>query len=395
MPRRNVRAAWHAETRRDMLPGTAPPPIDVGFVSQNPRVTAFIPVYNRSAFVGQAIESMLGQTYTDFELVLLDDGSTDDSLEIMRSYSDPRVRVFEHEKNLGLPRTRNRGLELARGEYIALLDSDDVSLPERLACQVAFLDRNPRHAEVGAWSQAMNEAGKPLRKVKIQPTRPEEVRATLLFRCSIKNRSLMGRTALMRELGYRLDFPRCQDYDLHVRLAEKHPIGNIPRVLVLGRQHPGQWTGKTSTLGNTLKMRIMAEQLQRLGLEPDEQDLKRHLLLAYDSADAVGVPIDSVYLEWSEAWLARLREANAATRRYEVGAFDRVLGDIRLLLALRSYKQLGWPPLRRYLAGSLPWGLGSSQNRAALRLALDFARRRAIVAETPAIAGRGARAFAG
>ena len=151
-----------------------------GSRGRKPQVTVFIPVYNRRAFIGPAIESMLAQTFEDFELLIVDDGSTDGGLEIMRSYEDPRVRVVANERNQGIPKTRNRGLELARGEYIALLDSDDVSVPDRLARQVEFLDRNPLYAEVGAWSQAMDESGTPLRSVKIQPTHPEEVRA----RCS-------------------------------------------------------------------------------------------------------------------------------------------------------------------------------------------------------------------
>jgi glycosyltransferase involved in cell wall biosynthesis len=282
-----------------------------------PRVTVFIPVYNRARYVGPAIESILGQSYTDFEILLVDDGSTDESVEVMRSYGEPRVRVVENKKNLGLPYTRNRGLELAQGEYIALLDSDDLSLPDRLACQVEFLDAHPDYAEVGAWSQAMDASGQPLRKVKIQPTAAEETRATLLFRCSIKNRSLMGRTAMMRELGYRADFPRCQDYDLHVRLAERHLLGNIPRVLVLGRVHPLQWTGSTTEIGNAAKMRIMREQLEPMGVEPNEEDLWGHLLLAHQSGETGGRRIDAAYLDWADDWLSGLRRANARTRRYE------------------------------------------------------------------------------
>ncbi|MDJ0847529.1 MAG: glycosyltransferase family A protein [Myxococcota bacterium] len=352
-------------------------------MSRPPRVTVFIPVYNRAAFVGEAIASMLGQSYQDFELLLVDDGSTDESVDVIRSFRDPRIRLVENGKNLGLPVTRNLGLELAQGEYIALLDSDDVSLRDRLAVQVDFLDRHPSYAEVGAWSQAMDESGRPLRRVKIQPTAPEEIRATLLFRCSIKNRSVMGRTAMMRDLGYRLGFPRCQDYDLHVRLAERHDIGNIPRVLVLGRMHPAQWTGATLDLGNTLKMRIMSELLAPLGIEPSEDELRRHLMLSHESAEEYGLRLDSAFMDWSEAWLARLRQANSETGRYEPSAFDSVLGDVRLLLALRGRKTMGWSAVSRFLTRPLPRGLLSSQSRAAGRLALDWLGRRALVSEAP------------
>ena len=104
-----------------------------------PTVTVFIPVYNREHYISEAIESILTQSFPNFELLLVDDGSTDRSVEVLRSYDDARIRVVCNEHNLGIPQTRNRGLELARGVYIALLDSDDQACPDRLIKQVAFL----------------------------------------------------------------------------------------------------------------------------------------------------------------------------------------------------------------------------------------------------------------
>ncbi len=115
-----------------------------------PKVTVLTPVYNREQYIATAIESVLAQSFTDFELLLIDDGSTDGSAEILRSYTtDPRVRVVRNEQNLGIPQTRNRGIDLARGEYVAMLDSDDWAYPCRLETQVAFLDRHRDVAVVG------------------------------------------------------------------------------------------------------------------------------------------------------------------------------------------------------------------------------------------------------
>src|SRR5262245_21907442 len=123
-----------------------------------PRVTVLIPVYNRVQYVAVAIESILAQHFTNFELLLIDDGSTDGSLEVLRSYTaDPRVRLLRNESNLGIPRTRNKGVALARGEYVAMLDSDDYAYPTRLGRQVDFLDRHPDYALVGTWTAGMNE----------------------------------------------------------------------------------------------------------------------------------------------------------------------------------------------------------------------------------------------
>lgn len=320
----------------------------------SPRVTVFIPVYNRARYVRVAIDSILNQTHGDFEVLVVDDGSTDDSVEIVRGYTDPRIRLELNGRNLGLPKTRNRGLELARGEYLALLDSDDYSYPHRLADQVAFLDAHPDYAEIGGWNRGMSADGKPLRKIKVQPVGAEETRATMLFRCAIKNRSVMGRTAWLRELGYRDEFLRCQDYDLHVRLAERHKIGNLPEILVMGRLHDERWTGKTAELGNAMKMKIMAAQLDPLGVKYTAEDLQRHLALAHKNT---GPKIDRAYLEWAASWLSELRAANRLSRRYEATAFDRVIGEVWLALCLRGLKRAGAGAVSSYFRAGLPKGL--------------------------------------
>ena len=207
-------------------------------MDESPKITVFIPAYNREKYIGDAIDSILAQTFTNYEILLIDDGSTDGTVDIMRSYSDPRLRIIRNEENLGIPKTRNKGITNARGEYIAMLDSDDRAYPTRLEKQVAFMDRHPDFAQVGSWCRMMNAQGRPLKKTKWQPILPEDIDAQLLFRCSLSNRSIMARTDLLREFGYRNDFPRCQDYDLHVKLAKKYKLGNLPECLVYGRIHP-------------------------------------------------------------------------------------------------------------------------------------------------------------
>jgi len=113
-------------------------------MGEPPKITVFIPAYNREKYIGDAIESILAQTFTNYEILLIDDGSTDGTVDIMRSYTDPRLRIIRNEKNLGIPKTRNKGIEHARGEYIAMLDSDDRAYPTRLEKQAAFMDRHPK-----------------------------------------------------------------------------------------------------------------------------------------------------------------------------------------------------------------------------------------------------------
>jgi glycosyltransferase involved in cell wall biosynthesis len=335
--------------------------------SDPPKVTVFIPVYNREQYIGAAINSILAQTFTNYELLLIDDGSTDRSVELMRSYTDPRVRVVCNESNLGIPRTRNKGLQLARGEYIALLDSDDFAYPERLQKQVAFLDSHPGYAEVGSWSRAMDEQGRPLQKIKRQPVWPEEVQAQLLFRCCLSNRSIMARTAILQEYGYRNDYPRCQDYELHVRLTQRYKLGNLPQVLVLGRVHPEQITRQTTGLGDAKKREIVSVQLTELGVAFTHTDLDPHLTLS--RMRKLRFTPNREYLQWAEAWLLKLQEANRQTRRYCERAFTRAVSEKWFIACLRASTGIGWIAWQRFWQSPLSKGSWSSLKQNLLVLA--------------------------
>src|SRR3990172_5385939 len=129
-------------------------------------VSVLMPFYNAERYVGEAIESILCQTFKEFELVAIDDGSTDRSLEVVRGYAcrDTRIRCFS-SAHKGIAATRNETLSRANGKYIAVMDADDISLPERLAKQVAYLESHPECVLVGSWVQLMDSAGRPLRVV--------------------------------------------------------------------------------------------------------------------------------------------------------------------------------------------------------------------------------------
>jgi len=134
-----------------------------------PRVTVTMMVYNAERYLRQAIDSVLNQTFTDFELLFLDDASTDRSLEIIQSYSDPRIRLIRNENNRGVAYSRSKALPLARGEYVAVLDADDVALPERLQVQVSYLDSHPDICLVGSSCQVIEEDGS-VRFIYHEPT---------------------------------------------------------------------------------------------------------------------------------------------------------------------------------------------------------------------------------
>ena len=306
---------------------------------QIPRVSVFIPVYNREHYIPVAVNSMLAQSFTDFELIVVDDGSTDRTLEVLSRYSDPRLRIARNPSNLGIPATRNHGLELARGEFIALLDSDDHSYPERLARQVAWLDAHPDIVQIGSWCSFMDADGRMLDKVRRQPLDPDEIRAHLLFHCPIINRTVMARTAALKAIGYDTAFPRCQDYEMHCRLIEAgQRLANLPELLVCGREHPGRITGQTADLGRDRKLAIQQRMLGHLGIQASPEELSRHYALSRPS-EREDDP--ETYLDWAESWLWRIKQANRAADFFAEPALSRILGAIWALNCWQARGLLG------------------------------------------------------
>ena len=207
----------------------------------NPQVTVLMPVRNGAAHLPAAIDSILKQTFADFELLIIDDGSTDATPEILRGQSDARLCVITNPQNLGLVPTLKRGLELARGELIARQDHDDWSAPDRLQRQVEFLRRNPDHALVGTEAFATGEDGKKAYRL-LRPLSPESIRWYLCFDNAFIHSTVMFR----RDFGgYARSF-HSEDYALWSRVARARPTANLPEPLLHYREHASSVTGSMS-----------------------------------------------------------------------------------------------------------------------------------------------------
>lgn len=204
-----------------------------------PKITVFMPVYNAEKYLREAIESILCQTYRDFEFLIINDASTDSSREIILSCTDPRIKLVDNNKNLGIPGTRNRGIEIASGDYIAFMDADDVSFPQRLEKQLQFLEKNQGAGVVASWVERIREDGSsigPWRADRKNNT-TEEIYYTLNFKNCIANSSaLINRELILKEGGYRKDFHRAEDYELWLRLSRATRISKRKEVLVKWRE---------------------------------------------------------------------------------------------------------------------------------------------------------------
>jgi glycosyltransferase involved in cell wall biosynthesis len=327
-------------------------------LAHNPRVTVFIPVYNRARLVGAAIESVLRQDFTDFELLLIDDGSTDDSVAVISSYRDPRIRLLRNDRNRGISATRQRGLEEARGTYLAVLDSDDRATPRRLEREVAFLDSHPAVATVGGWASEFDEAGRASRTVKLLPLVSSELEARLLFRTCHHHSATMSRLSVLREFGYDPAFPLVEDYDLFSRIAARHRLANLPHVLVHRRLHAGRITRERAAEVRRLNIVVAGRRLAALGLPSDEATVSRHIGLARLKKEKI-TP-DRAMLAEAEAWFARILQANRDKGLYDQRALAATLGQLWAIACFHARQEIGVPTLSRFLRSPLAHSLPGS-----------------------------------
>ena len=206
-------------------------------MSPSPLVSVVMSVYNGEKYLAEAIESILNQTFSDFEFIIIDDGSTDETEAILDGFHNSRIIRCKNEQNIGLTRSLNKGLEMARGEYIARMDADDVSFPKRLAKQVDFLDSHTDIGVLGTGIQLVDELGAP-GATMLFPTEPGVIKWQLFFYCPIVHPSVMiRRTVYERFDGYSPDLPYVEDYDLWLRITPGIKIANLPDVLLGLRKH--------------------------------------------------------------------------------------------------------------------------------------------------------------
>ena len=206
-----------------------------------PLVSILMPVYKTAPFLRDALDSLLSQTFTDFEIIVLNDCSPDNAEEILDQYDDPRIVRYRGEHNVGLSNVLNIGIEMAHGKYIARMDSDDLSLPDRLQVQVDYLNNHP---EVDLVSVGMQLFGAK-EEVWIREQNPEKVKINALFHSPVLHASSMWRKNRFESLGlrFRQEMVPAEDYDLWTRaLLDGLKLVNLPNVLYRYRIHPAQAT---------------------------------------------------------------------------------------------------------------------------------------------------------
>lgn len=209
----------------------------------SPKVSVLMPVYNAESYLKEAIDSILSQTFTDFEFIIINDGSTDRSEEIILSYKDERIHYIKNKQNLKIAESLNKGIRLCNGEYIARMDADDIAKPERLYVQVTFMDAN---SDIGACGSAVKTFGA-LDESWVMPTNHEAICSALALHSCLLHPTVIIRSSTLNKLGskiYQDEYLLAEDYDLWSRLSHKTRLHNLPQELLFYRVVEGRDTYK-------------------------------------------------------------------------------------------------------------------------------------------------------
>lgn len=219
-----------------------------------PLVSVVMPVFNAGVYLSEAIDSILNQTFSDFELIIINDGSTDDSLNLLKEYEglDARIVLISRE-NRGLVSTLNEAVDLARGTWLARMDQDDISIPHRFERQLAWLEAADADM-CGSWAKLFGT--KDTRILKHAQT-DAAIKLELLFGTPFAHPAVMMKTEYLKQLRYDKAWEKCEDYDLWERAARAGwKMGNIPEVLLLYRQHADQLSSKSFVSQQQLTQKI-------------------------------------------------------------------------------------------------------------------------------------------
>lgn len=243
------------------------------------KITVLMPIYNADDYLEESIKSILNQTYTDFDLLAIDDGSTDNSAAIIHSFQDDRVHYLKNEKNMGIVPTLNRGLALIEGPYIVRMDSDDICLPTRFEEQIKFMDQYPEVAVSGTSIEIFTDDGK-VRK-KIVKTNPATLRTQLIFEAALMHPSVIIRNDVIKkeQLTYDINHKATEDIGLWQKIAFKYDLANIPSIQLRYRDNEFGITRtaeKDTTERDQAHMNVYRELFDFLGVDYQEQELKAY-----------------------------------------------------------------------------------------------------------------------
>lgn len=305
-------------------------------------LTIILPVYNGERYLREAIDSVLSQTYRDFELWVCNDGSTDGTVAIIDSYIDPRVRRIDNPHNMGLVATLNHAFALVQSPYIARMDDDDLWEPDKLERQMALLSARP---DVGICGTSIHKFGD-IESTMFFPEESDALKVGLLFYCMMSHPSVVYRRSFLVESGlfYRADYFPAEDYKMWVDALQHTHIHNLQQPLVHYRQHASQICREKKEEQVLLERRLHEEQLRLIYPDPSEEELAFHL-----DRFVTLQPENDDEVRRFHLWESTLCQANLRSRYIDTKVMRRELHRY-IQNAIRTYYLSTWRGTWHHLA---------------------------------------------
>ncbi len=326
-----------------------------------------MPVYNGGKYIAEAIESILKQTFTDFELLIINDGSTDNSEDVIKNMNDPRIRYLKNATNLGLIRTLNIGINESGGKYIARMDQDDVSLPNRLEMQYDFMEKNQNIGISGGWAKTIGErSGNVVKKY----TNPEDIKANLLFESAFIHPTVIMRKSsiISNKLYFDENFIHAEDKELWERASTFFPMANLNKFLLKYRVHGTGISHVYSEMQRKSGDKTIIRTLKRLSIDPSEQEIIIH--------KSTNIPkgfSQEYFLKKINKWFNKLIDENKDKKFFDDGSLLKIL-ERRWLLICYNLSGQGFIAWKKYKSSSF----GKSPNKSDYIFILKFIVRCAL-----------------
>ena len=288
-------------------------------LSKMPEVSVVMAVHDGGPYIRQAVESILAQSFRDFEFLIIDDASKDSGSNFLSGLTDERVRLIAHSHQAGLSRSLNEGIQEAKGKYLARMDHDDISLSDRLQKQVNFLDAHQDVDVLGTWARTLGLAREQTWRY---PIVDEDIRSEFAFNSSLVHSSVMLRTATLERLQLRYDDStlRAQDYELWTREESQIRFANLGSVLIRYRVHADQVGSRYAVEQQAAAEKIRLREIERLGVKPTTDEFNLHNRISRWEH-----PEGRAELLALQRWFLKLRAANQTSQTYSMDAFDRTL----------------------------------------------------------------------
>ena len=304
-------------------------------MSKSPLISVIMPVYNGEKYISAAIQSILAQTFSDFELIILNDGSTDRTIEIVSSFHDSRVKVIDNSSNKGIIHSRNHAIHSSKGMYLANLDSDDIALPERFAKQLIFFEKNKEYSVVGSDVQLIDEHAKIIGEIKYSSFNRYIKENLFFYNCFAQSSTMIQKKHLdqLNEI-YRNQHPLAEDYDLWVRMVEHNPMTNIQETLT---QYRTSSSGISRIKNDDIQLsvkKIHEHLFEKLGIAPNDALVEIHEKLLKMELNCSGSVMWGTY-----EWIQRIITSNIITQRYNKIFFHDSLKRIFISNFLKDKKK--------------------------------------------------------